>query len=110
MLTITLTYLCQRNRQKLSQQSAALQSVVLEAPGELDFLRLLEVTRTVTSIPTGLQFDVVYNTLPAAGDLPAFETLYPTPDTQQGAVQNLWTDRLDKALYAHTTQTAVLIV
>lgn len=109
MLTITITLRTPRTLQPAAQQLAALTALPLLPAEVADFLRITEISKTPTVVGQEVEVVVVYNTLPAVGLMPAFETLYPTPEAQKAAVTEQLTGRLE-TLNNLARQTSLSIV
>jgi len=109
-MTLTLAYRLPRTSQRQTQQEAVLNALVLAAPGELDFLRLVETGRTVFTAGNDVQIEVALQDLPAAPPLPSFVDLYPTTADQEAAVGNLFTTTLQAKTNNRALQVSITIV
>lgn len=113
MLTITLTYLLPRSRQKQSQQIDEANNVVLDpgnAPTVLTMQGLRLVSQAASAVVDGIQLEVVLETLPADANGIPFERAYPTTQQREQAVSNLFTGRINQQLTTNCKQTSTVIV
>ena len=110
MPTITLLYSLPRTNQKLSQQLAETQNVVLEQGGELEALRIQETARSATPNGSEIDFSVTYQSLGPSGFMPGFTDLFPTLQEQEDAFENIWTARLQASLKNRCRQLSIQIV